>query len=291
MSTELFQVATSLFTLTWSSKRDISRTEHEALWSSPAGHLSIRPVRAGVEVPTVTRNVPASSRLDEDAAAVASAGPRLEEETEYLVYARARVNGAALEVRHADPAIASQLRHEHDGVVHGAVNFRSNVGFSEFEVLIDGRSVCAFIVEVFPTKLDYRSDYESLLAEVQGISTSLALEYLRSTYRMGRAAGSKPTDDLQWVLLLQDLFDDLETAVRHIASRPDAQLCDGNLYDQSTASDEPTPALDVPSASARGPGTSWISATVSKRVRASGRDPQKRHSTHRSIAGSRTSLV
>ncbi len=48
----------------------------------------------------------------------------------------------------------------HGSIVYGLVNFGNQVGRSEFTIVLGGQPEFSFEVEVFPTKLDYVSDYE-----------------------------------------------------------------------------------------------------------------------------------
>lgn len=147
------------------------------------------------------------------------AGPCLFEETNYKLYARC-IPGDKLDIMHRDPVIIRDLDYDDDhSTVYGYINFGSQVGYSEFTVLIDDKPEFSFQVEVFPSKLDYASDYEEILADVQDIMTGLAMEYLRSTYQMGTIAPS-PSSNLEWFVLLRGLIDDLEKALNFIARKP-----------------------------------------------------------------------
>jgi predicted component of viral defense system (DUF524 family) len=91
---------------------------------------------------------------------------------------------------------------------------------AEFSILINGQPELDFEVEVFPSKLDYASDYENLLAEVQEICTGLAFEYLRATYQKGIKTGTPHPTAIEWLVLLRHVADSLEQALHHIAHYP-----------------------------------------------------------------------
>jgi hypothetical protein len=73
---------------------------------------------------------------------------------------------------------------------------------------------------VFPTKLDYKSDYDEILADVQESLSGLALEYLRATWRGASAVSAPDPTHIEWLTLLRSVVEELERALRHIASRP-----------------------------------------------------------------------
>jgi hypothetical protein len=152
-------------------------------------------------------------------------GIALHEETDYQVFVQG-ATGRRVELTHRDPNITRDLRAEDGGrIYHGTINFHSQVGSSEFVLKVDGEPELSIEVEVFPTKLDYKSDYQQLLVDVQGILVGLALEYLRATHQKGMEARLPKPSDLEWVILLRHVVDDLERGLRYVSFRPIRGLC------------------------------------------------------------------
>ncbi|OPZ75409.1 MAG: hypothetical protein BWY80_00159 [Firmicutes bacterium ADurb.Bin456] len=117
--------------------------------------------------------------------------------------------------------ITRDINQEEGGrILHGYVNFGSQVGRSEFTVLLDGRPEFGFEIEIFPAKLDYENDYRQILAEVQEILTGLALAYLRATFQLGLGFQTPQPTHVEWLSLLRHVMDELERALRYIAARP-----------------------------------------------------------------------
>ena len=87
-------------------------------------------------------------------------------------------------------------------------------------VEVGGVAQFAFEVEVFPSKLDYRRDYEALREQVQEIAAALVFEYLRATYTPGEAGPQSPSSRVAWMLLLRRLCGDLEQALCYVARQP-----------------------------------------------------------------------
>ncbi|MHB8899786.1 MAG: DUF2357 domain-containing protein, partial [Thermoguttaceae bacterium] len=152
-------------------------------------------------------------------------GPALFEETDYQIYLRAKRVGDTVELQHRDPLIRRRLASQEQGrVLHGVVNFRGQIGRSIFTVFVNGYPEVDFEVEVFPTKVDYESDYKQLLADVQEILAGLAYEYLRATFQLGQAVSASKPSRLEWLVLLRHIVEDMDVAVRHIVQRPCRQL-------------------------------------------------------------------
>jgi len=147
-------------------------------------------------------------------------GPRLYEETSYNLLLRS-TNQRPVELRHRDPIILRGLNAEEDGrILHGTINFHSQIGRSRFSIYVEGKAEYDFEIEVFPSKLDYAADYNILLADLQEILAGLVLEYLRSTFKLGFATDSQNPTKLEWILLLRHVVDDLERGLHYIEQHP-----------------------------------------------------------------------
>ncbi len=143
----------------------------------------------------------------------------LVEQTDYPVLVQSRA-GHPVAVVHRDPLITARLLASDDGqVVHGTVNFGAQVGHSRFVVTVDGRPHLALTVEVYPTKLDYRQDYEALRAEVQALAQELAYAYLRATYRPTGWGADRP-GPVAWLTALRGLLGDLDRALAEVVRHP-----------------------------------------------------------------------
>lgn len=151
---------------------------------------------------------------------VGNEGPRLFEDTPYRVFIEAS-DGVAT-VTHRSPEIAAQFSAvpNHANVLEATVNFRRQVGTSRFDVLVDGVQTLSFEVEVFPTKLDYATDYRDLLEDTTRVSRALALEYLRATFQEATPVPTEGATELEWVLLLRSQLRRLEQAMAFIDRNP-----------------------------------------------------------------------
>ncbi|WP_457651444.1 DUF2357 domain-containing protein [Rhodocaloribacter sp.] len=142
------------------------------------------------------------------------------EQTDYTLFVQSRT-GARVALRHRDPALVRGLHTSDDGrIVHGVINFGAQVGESRFVVEVDGAPHVAFTVEVFPSKLDYRRDYEAIRADVEDIAEGLAYEYLRATTRPARSVATRRPDAAAWATLLRHVLGALERALDHVARHP-----------------------------------------------------------------------
>jgi uncharacterized protein len=213
----LFRIETDRVSLEWAKPRGKVPVVL-AVATAPPGRLVIRQKRRSLQFgPTTWRSeVPPSVANDPQEVA----GPRLYEQTDYTIVLRSST-GHALRLENRDPLLLRDVRAFGNGeIVHGVVNFGSQVGRSEFLIFVGGEPEFEFEVEIFPSKLDYLTDYQRLLADVQDILTGLVLEYLRSTFRLGFAVPLPQPTHLEWLTLLRHVMADLERALVNISRQP-----------------------------------------------------------------------
>lgn len=105
-------------------------------------------------------------------------------------------------------------------VRHYAINFANNVGFTEF-VIGAGADVSAkAVVEVFPFKIDYRTDYQHLRDEIGTISLGLAVSAMKKTYDLGAPSLASNPTLAEWAALLRGYQEELVATLRAILVGP-----------------------------------------------------------------------
>jgi predicted component of viral defense system (DUF524 family) len=215
MGNNLFCIETDKVLLEWSEPRGGAPATLAGALPGP-GLLTIEPRRQDLTFKQKTFRMGVPRGLERDP--YQRVGPRLFEQTDYTVSVRSK-EGLSLSLEHRDPIILRDLRRGSDSV-YGVVNYGSQVGLSTFAVFAGGVEELRFTVEVFPTKLDYYNDYQQIVAEIREILTGLALEYLRSTFRLGATERAAKPTHLEWLTILRFIVEDLERALRYIAGRP-----------------------------------------------------------------------
>lgn len=212
---DIFRIETDQTRLSWSLS-DGSPSDSDADLTHPDGRLAVSPLHRARKNIKIWRSGLSGETGNNPGVEI---GPRLYEETSYNLLLRSTHEGQ-VELRHRDPSILQGLDFSTDGILHGMINFKSQIGRSRFSVYAGGKPEYDFEIEVFPSKLDYFSDYNVLLADTEDILTGLVLEYLRSTYQIGFATDSQSSSRLEWILLLRHVVNDLERALRYIEQHP-----------------------------------------------------------------------
>lgn len=107
----------------------------------------------------------------------------------------------------------------------GILYFQNEVGFSNFEIRDEqDNTLLSVVMEVYPTKLDYKKDYRALLDEVNEEIYNLAYAFIKRTYLHGSAEVYKEPTGVEFYRLLQKHFIDYMKAVHLIEQRPHRRL-------------------------------------------------------------------
>lgn len=146
-----------------------------------------------------------------------SVGPAFLEETTYQLYVAG--DEVAPIISHDDPLFLRNLHvHARQRIVSGTFNFGRQVGRTSITVWFGSESLVVDL-EVFPTKIDYATDYRQMTTEVQDISGSLALAFLRATHQSASLKNERNTQ-LEWLATLRETVGELELAFQQINRRP-----------------------------------------------------------------------
>ena len=222
----LFEISTDRVRLRWQGEFEPRGEPSAAVFAAapageqtPAGTLRVIPRRPGVSPTVAPYGYPSYTA----GPSFISEGPPLFEERAYHVLL-SPTKPAKVELICRDPGIVATSTAGTSGELFTVVNFRGQVGYSHFEVWVDGAPEFDIEVEVFPTKIDYKSDYDAILAEISDFFTGLALEYLRATYRWGQPVRAPQPSDVEWLTILRQVIEQLEQALLRIARQPRRRL-------------------------------------------------------------------
>jgi hypothetical protein len=100
------------------------------------------------------------------------------------------------------------------------INFQSEIGYTDVELWLGSQRLFTLRLEVFPTKIDYRTDLLELRADLQMEVRALVFELYGQTFqRLHRKSGKRP-EDIEWISLLRGEFDRLTHALEIICRSP-----------------------------------------------------------------------
>ena len=106
----------------------------------------------------------------------------------------------------------------------GTLHFQNEVGFSSFEIREGDQILLDVLIEVFPTKLDYKIDYQNLLDGVQEELYNLAYQFVQRTYVLGEAKYYKDPTLGEFYRLFSVHIENYKKAIEQIDRMPHHQL-------------------------------------------------------------------
>ncbi|MCG8402545.1 MAG: restriction endonuclease-like protein [Firmicutes bacterium] len=157
--------------------------------------------------------------------------PLFFEQTNYEIIIECKEKGD-LVFRHQNPELQKAIKplRSHSNIWSGVINFRGEIGNCELRFIWNSKNYLGVTLEVFPGKLDYRSDYADLLAEVFDKVHSLAFDVLTKTTSGVKSRWEGKQSDVEWFTILRLLISELERSVKEIASRPHHRLVEEEVF-------------------------------------------------------------
>jgi uncharacterized protein len=128
-----------------------------------------------------------------------------------------------LEFYHEHPKLRQAISNSDLGgipVLMGNLQFQNEVGYSTFEIRDKGKTLLEVTLEIFPSKLDYRNDYERLLREVNDEIYNLAFHFIRKTYLGANIKLDGNPSQAEFYRLMTKHFQQFIQAINRIERQP-----------------------------------------------------------------------
>ncbi|MEK4509153.1 restriction endonuclease-like protein [Paenibacillus sp. FSL K6-2524] len=129
---------------------------------------------------------------------------------------------------HENVLLRQAIKPKGDSVLTGILSFGNEVGFTELEVQIDNQSALTLEVEIFPSKMDYKRDYQMLLKEINEQIYNLSFDFLRRTYQMSGLRETQHQSLTEFFTILQHIFSQMHGAMERIQVNPHQKLTKEN---------------------------------------------------------------
>ena len=155
-----------------------------------------------------------------------SVEPLFFEQTDYVVTIKAR-NNERLAFQSNSPLIEERIGRVLDddaSLLSGVVNFGNNVGFSDFAVVADGKAVLSVRIEVYPTKITYKEDYQDMMTDINNMVSESILDFMKKTYQVFVPNHKRNEVPAVFFTILQTIYYKYIRAVNRIISVPHHKL-------------------------------------------------------------------
>jgi hypothetical protein len=107
----------------------------------------------------------------------------------------------------------------------GQFSFDDEVGETKIELRdFSNRLIFELSTEVFPQKMDYKSDYKAMMADITEIIQNLAYDSLKDTFRRSKARLKGQATENEWWNILDALFDQLIINLGVIKRQPKHEI-------------------------------------------------------------------
>lgn len=125
---------------------------------------------------------------------------------------------------HENRFLRQALKPLGDEILTGILNFQNEVGYTDLEIKIAGNTALNIRLEIFPSKIDYKTDYDRILTEVNEEIYNLSFDFLRRTYQMTGLRETQNQSLTEFFSILQTIFRQLVDSVDRIKSVPHYRL-------------------------------------------------------------------
>jgi len=107
----------------------------------------------------------------------------------------------------------------------GQFSFDDEVGETKVELKdFSNKLIFELNTEVFPQKMDYKSDYKAMMADISEIIKNLAYDSLKNTFRRSKARLKGESTENEWWNILDALFDQLIINLEVITRQPKHEI-------------------------------------------------------------------
>ena len=151
--------------------------------------------------------------------------PLFFEQTDYEVIVRS-TDGKSVSLWHENYSVRDKISTvtDSDDLISGIVNFGNSAGFSDFEITYDGKKSLVIRIEVFPSKISYKEDYQDMLQDISNEISGAVLDFMRNTYQEFSIGGTQNTVPALFFEIIKRIFDKFQNAANTIISSPHHKL-------------------------------------------------------------------
>lgn len=105
-------------------------------------------------------------------------------------------------------------------ILSGVINFGNEIGYSDLVVRVDGSNYLRLILEVFPTKIDYKEDYKQIVEDVTKEVYNVVFDFLKKTYLGYKQGAHRKSSPVEFFAVINSIFKDFLKAADIIMSKP-----------------------------------------------------------------------
>ena len=105
-------------------------------------------------------------------------------------------------------------------LLSGIINFGSEIGLSDFVILVDNEEYLRITLEVFPSKISYQEDYKNIVADVTEEIYNVIFDFLKKTYQGYQQSGNKKSSSTEFFSIITEIYGSFLKATDKIIKQP-----------------------------------------------------------------------
>jgi predicted component of viral defense system (DUF524 family) len=105
-------------------------------------------------------------------------------------------------------------------ILTGVINFGNDIGFSDLVIQVDHSNYLRLVLEVFPSKISYREDYQAIVEDVTKEIYNVVFDFLKRTYLGYRQSDRVSSSPVEFFAVIQKIYKDFLKAADMILSQP-----------------------------------------------------------------------
>ena len=147
------------------------------------------------------------------------------EQTDYEIIIKS-TDGKSVSLWHENYTVRDKISPvtDSDDLISGIVNFGNSAGFSEFEISYNGKKSLVIRIEVFPSKISYKEDYQDMLQDISNEICGAVLDFMRNTYQEFSLGQNQNTIPALFFEIIKRVFDKFHKAANMIVANPHHKL-------------------------------------------------------------------
>ncbi len=106
----------------------------------------------------------------------------------------------------------------------GIINFGNDIGLSDLVILVDGQRYLKLTIEVFPSKISYKEDYQAIVTDVTAEIYNLVFDFLKKTYDSFDISNKQQASMVEFFAILKKIYDEMMVAADMVLRNPHHQL-------------------------------------------------------------------
>lgn len=152
--------------------------------------------------------------------------PLFFEQTDYELVVSSR-NGKAIHFWNENYLIREKIGpviEGNDTLITGIINFGNSVGYTDLEITAEGRKVMLLRIEVYPSKITYKDDYQRMITDVSDMVYAAAIDFMQKTYQEFAIGDKQNNVPAIFFQIISMIFDKYMNAAKRITAVPHHKL-------------------------------------------------------------------